>query len=105
MAIGSNIFSNVPLVILIVNRINELCGDNPCNGPLPALLLGWVSTIAGNYTLIGSIANLIVAEKARSVANYQITFLTLYSFWSSVYLLCDVWMSAHSLLFGISGLN
>ena len=75
VALGSNIFSNVPLVILIVNRINELCGDEPCEGPLPALLLGWVSTIAGNYTLIGSIANLIVAEKARSVANYQLTFL------------------------------
>lgn len=75
VALGSNIFSNVPLVILIVNRIGELCGDEPCSGPLPALLLGWVSTIAGNYTLIGSIANLIVAEKARSVANYQLTFL------------------------------
>ncbi len=75
VAVGSNIFSNVPLVILIVNRISGLCGDDPCEGPLPALLLGWVSTIAGNYTLIGSIANLIVAEKARSVANYQITFL------------------------------
>ena len=75
VAVGSNIFSNVPLVILIVNRIEELCGEEPCNGPLPALLLGWASTIAGNYTLIGSIANLIVAEKARSVANYQITFL------------------------------
>ena len=75
VALGSNIFSNVPLVILIVERIEELCGEEPCNGPLPALLLGWVSTIAGNYTLIGSIANLIVAEKARSVANYQITFL------------------------------
>lgn len=75
VAVGSNIFSNVPLVILIVNRIGELCGDEPCSGPLPALLLGWVSTIAGNYTLIGSIANLIVAEKARSVANYQLTFL------------------------------
>lgn len=75
VAVGSNIFSNVPLVILIVNRIGELCGDQPCSGPLPALLLGWVSTIAGNYTLIGSIANLIVAEKARSVANYQLTFL------------------------------
>ncbi len=75
VALGSNIFSNVPLVILIVNRLSELCGDEPCEGPLPALLLGWVSTIAGNYTLIGSIANLIVAEKARSVANYQITFL------------------------------
>jgi len=75
IALGSNIFSNVPLVILVVNRISELCGDTPCEGPLPALLLGWVSTIAGNYTLIGSIANLIVAEKARSVANYQVTFL------------------------------
>lgn len=75
VALGSNIFSNVPLVILIVNRIDELCGDEPCQGPLPALLLGWASTIAGNYTLIGSIANLIVAEKARSVANYQLTFL------------------------------
>ena len=75
VAVGSNIFSNVPLVILIVERIEMLCGEEPCNGPLPALLLGWVSTIAGNYTLIGSIANLIVAEKARSVANYQVTFL------------------------------
>ena len=75
VALGSNIFSNVPLVILIVNRIDELCGDKPCEGPLPALLLGWASTIAGNYTLIGSIANLIVAEKARSVANFQLTFL------------------------------
>ena len=75
VALGSNIFSNVPLVILIVNRIGELCGDSPCEGPLPALLLAWASTIAGNYTLIGSIANLIVAEKARSIANYQITFL------------------------------
>ena len=75
VALGSNIFSNVPLVILIVDRISTLCGDSPCEGPLPALLLGWVSTVAGNYTLIGSIANLIVAEKARSVANYQVTFL------------------------------
>lgn len=74
VALGSNIFSNVPLVILIVNRIGEFCGDQPCEGPLPALLLAWVSTIAGNYTLIGSIANLIVAEKAKSVANYQVTF-------------------------------
>lgn len=75
VALGSNIFSNVPLTILIVNRINEFCGDEPCNSPLPGLLLAWVATVAGNFTLIGSICNLIVAEKARSVANYQLTFL------------------------------
>ena len=75
VAVGSNIFSNVPLTILIVNRINEFCGPEPCNSPLPGLLLAWVATVAGNFTLIGSICNLIVAEKARSCADYHITFL------------------------------
>ena len=75
VAVGSNIFSNVPLTILIVDRIDELCGESSCNGPLPGLLLAWVATIAGNFTLIGSITNLIVAEKARSVAGYNLTFL------------------------------
>jgi Na+/H+ antiporter NhaD/arsenite permease-like protein len=73
--IGSNIFSNVPLTILIVGRINDFCGESPCTGPLPALLLAWISTIAGNFTLIGSIANLIVAEKAlKPPAKYKLTF-------------------------------
>ena len=72
--IGSNIFSNVPLVILIVNRIGGLCGEEECSGPLAGLLLAWISTVAGNFTLIGSVANLIVAEKARSSADYRLTF-------------------------------
>ena len=75
--IGSNIFSNVPLVILIVDRISDLCDD--C-GPLGGLLLAWISTIAGNFTLIGSVANLIVAEKARSSAEYRISFLGYFIF-------------------------
>ena len=75
VTIGSNIFSNVPLVILIAQQIDRLCGDEPCEGPLGGLLLAWVSTIAGNFTLIGSIANLIVAEKARSAADFKLTFL------------------------------
>lgn len=72
--VGSNIFSNVPLVILMVDRIRGLCGEEECKGPLGGLLLAWISTIAGNFTLIGSIANLIVAEKARSTADYRLTF-------------------------------
>ena len=75
VTIGSNIFSNVPLVILIAQQIDRLCGDEPCEGPLGGLLLAWVSTVAGNFTLIGSIANLIVAEKARSAADFKLTFL------------------------------
>ncbi|XP_011410015.1 PREDICTED: putative transporter arsB [Amphimedon queenslandica] len=75
--IGSNIFSNIPLVILIVGRISDLCDD--C-GPLGGLLLAWISTIAGNFTLIGSVANLIVAEKAQSSAKYHISFLEYFIF-------------------------
>lgn len=87
--IGSNLFSNVPLVILIVERIDDLCGEEQCSGPLPGLLLAWVSTIAGNFTLLGSVANLIVAEKARSTAEYRLTFWTYlrYGFLSTMFIL------------------
>lgn len=78
--IGSNIFSNVPLVILIVDRIKGLCGEDECEGPLGGLLLAWISTIAGNFTLIGSVANLIVAEKARSAVDYRISFWNYFKF-------------------------
>ena len=73
--IGANIFSNVPLTILIIDRLPDLCGDEKCTGPLGGLILAWVATISGNTSLIGSICNLIVAEKARSTANYRLTFL------------------------------
>ncbi len=71
----SQIFSNVPLTILLIGRIDDLCGDDPCKGPLAGLLLAWAATIAGNFTMIGSITNLIVAEKCRSIAGYKFTFL------------------------------
>ena len=73
--VGANIFSNVPLTILIIDRLPDLCGDEKCTGPLGGLILSWVATISGNTSLIGSICNLIVAEKARSTLNYQLTFL------------------------------
>ena len=70
--VGSNLLSNVPLVILFADKTGELCTS--C-GPLGGLLLAWISTVAGNFTLIGSVANLIVAEKARSSdAEYRFTF-------------------------------
>ena len=73
--IGSNILSNVPLVILILDELETFeCGLEDCS-QLTGVLLAWVSTVAGNFTLIGSVANLIVAEKAKSCANYNLTFL------------------------------
>ena len=61
-------------MILVVHRIDELCGNERCEGTLGGLLLAWISTIAGNFTLIGSVANLLVAEKARTSAEYNLTF-------------------------------
>ena len=85
VSIGSNIFSNVPLVILIVDQLNTLCGADFINCHLlGGTILAWVSTIAGNLTLFGSICNIIVAEKSKKCAvqanisnkrDYQLSFL------------------------------
>jgi Na+/H+ antiporter NhaD/arsenite permease-like protein len=59
----SNLVSNVPAVLLFT----PLVGDLP--DPRQAwLLLAMSSTLAGNLTLVGSIANLIVAEGARKTS-------------------------------------
>lgn len=55
----SNLVSNVPAVILMRPVIEHLGG-----GEGLWVLLAMASTFAGNLTLIGSVANLIVAEKA-----------------------------------------
>ena len=81
ITIGSNLISNVPLVILVVHKLNDFkCGDNDCSAQLTGILLAWVSTIAGNFTLLGSVANLIVAEKGRTCGNYHLTFWTYLKF-------------------------
>ncbi len=78
VVIGSNILSNVPLVILVVAEVESFrCSgsDNDiCPSRLTGILLAWTSTIAGNFTLIGSVANLIVAEKGRTCSDYRLTF-------------------------------
>jgi Na+/H+ antiporter NhaD/arsenite permease-like protein len=59
-ALLSNLVSNVPAVILMRPLVAHLGG-----GERPWMLLSMASTFAGNLTLVGSVANLIVAEKAR----------------------------------------
>lgn len=82
MVIGSNLICNVPLTILVVKEFsNFICTPGGSECPefctirLVGILLAWVATIAGTFTLLGSVCNLIVAEKARSITNYRLTFL------------------------------
>ncbi|HTQ08816.1 MAG TPA: anion transporter [Fimbriimonadaceae bacterium] len=58
--LGSNLFSNVPFVMLI----RPWMSDAP-HAPLLWLALASSSTFAGNLTILGSVANLIVAQQAR----------------------------------------
>ena len=68
-AVLSNLVSNVPAVLLFKTVIPTF-GE-----PTRAwLLLATASTLAGNLTILGSVANLIVVEQARG-AGIQIGFL------------------------------
>ncbi len=58
--VGSNLFSNVPFVMLIRTWI----AGNP-DASLLWLAVAASSTFAGNLTLLGSVANLIVAQGAK----------------------------------------
>jgi len=60
--VGSNLVSNVPFILVVQGQVSAL-GE-------PRLgweLLAMASTFAGNLTLLGSVANIIVAESARDV--------------------------------------
>lgn len=60
--LGSNLVSNVPFILVVRGQMASL----------PDARVGWellamASTFAGNLTLLGSVANIIVAEKGREV--------------------------------------
>lgn len=65
-ALLSNLVSNVPAVLLLHHLI-------PHPDTQTWLLLAAGSTLAGNLTLLGSVANLIVAEAVAKLG-YQLTF-------------------------------
>jgi len=60
--VGSNIVSNVPFILVIREAMGSLA--NPIMG---WELLAMASTFAGNLTLLGSVANIIVAEASRDI--------------------------------------
>jgi Na+/H+ antiporter NhaD/arsenite permease-like protein len=86
-ALVSNVISNVPAVMLIARLVPQL--------PDPQsswLTLAMASTLAGNLTLLGSIANLIVLEGAR---RHQVDI----SFWQ--YFRVGFPVTVLTLLFGV----
>jgi Na+/H+ antiporter NhaD/arsenite permease-like protein len=106
ITVGCNIFNNVPLVLLVglassyddgegvELKFMETIGDPE----LAWILLAWVATCAGNLTLMGSVANLIVAEEGKhyfemsfsyySKFGFPITIVTLYV---GVAIICGMW--------------
>ncbi len=63
----SNLVSNVPAVMLLKSAVPRLP-----NAHTGWLTLAMASTLAGNLTITGSVANIIVVERAKS--DVQITF-------------------------------
>ncbi|KAJ1296369.1 hypothetical protein BS78_01G295100 [Paspalum vaginatum] len=62
----SNLASNVPTVLLMGDEVAASAATISASAATRSwLLLAWVSTVAGNLSLLGSAANLIVCEQAR----------------------------------------
>jgi Na+/H+ antiporter NhaD/arsenite permease-like protein len=60
-AVLSNVVSNVPAVLVLKPFVGDLADPHKA-----WLVLAMASTLAGNFTILGSIANLIVVERARA---------------------------------------
>ncbi|GJM91384.1 hypothetical protein PR202_ga07747 [Eleusine coracana subsp. coracana] len=77
----SNLASNVPTVLLMGDEVATSAATiSPSAVTRSWLLLAWVSTVAGNLSLLGSAANLIVCEQARRAPRNAHDL----SFWSHV---------------------
>ncbi|XP_061996162.1 silicon efflux transporter LSI2-like [Rosa rugosa] len=75
----SNVASNVPTVLLLGGPVAASAALISAADEKKAwLLLAWVSTVAGNLSLMGSAANLIVCEQARQATHRAYNL----SFWS-----------------------
>jgi Na+/H+ antiporter NhaD/arsenite permease-like protein len=59
---GSNIVSNVPFILVVREQMSTLADPK-----MAWELLAMASTFAGNLTMLGSVANIIVAETGREV--------------------------------------
>ncbi|MEZ4237486.1 MAG: SLC13 family permease [Myxococcota bacterium] len=63
--VGSNVVSNVPFILVVREQMHGLADPRAA-----WTLLAMASTFAGNLTLLGSAANVIVAEAGREVGSF-----------------------------------
>nr|POF03072.1 putative transporter arsb [Quercus suber] len=73
----SNLVSNLPTILLLGARVAAAAGAISLSYDHKAwLMLSWVSTVAGNLSLPGSTANLIVCEQASRAPHltYNLSF-------------------------------
>src|SRR6184192_3009819 len=66
-ALGSNVFSNVPFVLVAAKWLNNFTQPE-----LMWKVMALATTFAGNLTILGSVANIIVVESAR--AHVEVSF-------------------------------
>jgi Na+/H+ antiporter NhaD/arsenite permease-like protein len=66
-ALGSNVFSNVPFVLVAGKWVNNFAQPE-----LMWKVMALATTFAGNLTILGSVANIIVLESAR--AHVEVSF-------------------------------
>ena len=85
--VGSNIVSNVPFILVVRDQMGTLADPK-----VGWELLAMASTFAGNLTLLGSVANVIVAEAGREVGGL--------GFWQ--YLRVGVPLAVGSTLIGLA---
>jgi Na+/H+ antiporter NhaD/arsenite permease-like protein len=65
---------NLPAVLLLGARVAaSAAAISPAAETNAWLILAWTSTVAGNLSLLGSAANLIVCEQARRSQQYGYT--------------------------------
>lgn len=92
-AVLSNLVSNVPAVLVLKPFIQGLA-----DAPRAWLVLAMASTLAGNFTILGSVANLIVVERARR-QNIEIGFWSYFAVGAPLTLLTIAigvaWLSWH----------
>ncbi|GAB4826338.1 hypothetical protein Ancab_009204 [Ancistrocladus abbreviatus] len=79
----SNLVSNVPTVLLLGTKIVASTeAISKAEEKKAWLILAWASTVAGNLTLLGSAANLIVCEQARRCRSPRLQYDL--SFWKHI---------------------